>query len=82
MQQRDDLKRGDIVADEDELLIIEQTPTLSDDSYVVSSFEKSDDLVDDETGYAGTDVDVDASAGIRSMGAAVGTQHRHAEADR
>jgi hypothetical protein len=80
MRTDDQLKRGEIVTDGDELLIVEQTPTLIDDSYVVSSYEDVDDLVDDGTGL--TDVDGNTSTGVRSMGGAVGTEHRHANADR
>jgi hypothetical protein len=80
MRTDDQLKRGEIVTDGDELLIVEQTPTLLDDSYVVSSYEDSDDLVDDDLSLA--DADDDAGTGVRAMGGAVGTEHRHAQVDR
>jgi hypothetical protein len=75
MQSNQDFKRGEIVTDGDELLIIEQTPTLTDDSYVVSSYEDADDLVDDSD----DDEIVETNTGTRSMGGAVGTMHRRTD---
>ena len=64
------LKQGEIVTDGDELLIVDKVPTLTDDSYEVSSFETTDDLVDD------SDVTEEHITGTRAMGGAVGTMHK------
>lgn len=75
MQSNEHFKRGEIVTDGDELLIVEQTPTLTDDAYVVSSYEDADDLVDNSD----DDEIVEANPGTRSMGGAVGTMHRRTD---
>jgi hypothetical protein len=70
MHTDEKFKRGEIVTDGDELLIVDKVPTLTDDSYEVSSFEDTDDLVDDSTAPE------EHITGTRSMGAAIGTTHR------
>jgi hypothetical protein len=70
MHSNENLKRGEIVTDGDELFIVDKVPTLLDDTYEVSSFENTDDLVDDSTA---TEEHV---TGTRSMGAAIGTMHK------
>jgi hypothetical protein len=72
MHSDEKFKRGQIVTDVSELLTVEKTPTLTDSSYVVSSFENVDDLVDGSDGFLNEHV----ATGTRSAGAAVGTMHR------
>jgi hypothetical protein len=72
MHSDEKFKKGQIVTDGSELLIVEQTPTLTDNSYVVSSFENVEDLVDGSGGFSNEHV----ATGTRSAGAAVGTMHR------
>ncbi len=70
MHSDEKFKKGEIVTDGDELFIVDKVPTLLDDTYEVSSFENTDDLVDDSTA---TEEHV---TGTRSMGAAIGTMHK------
>ena len=70
MHSDEKFKQGEIVTDGDELFIVDKVPTLTDDTYEVSSFENTDDLVDDSTA---TEEHV---TGTRSMGAAIGTMHK------
>lgn len=71
MHTDENLKRGEIVTDGDEWLIVDNVPALTGDVYVVDSFEGAGDLIDDSD--ASTQEDI---AGTRSMGAATGTTHR------
>jgi hypothetical protein len=70
MHSDEKFKRGEIVTDGNELLIVDKVPTLTDDTYEVSSFENTDDLVDDSIA---TEEHV---TGRRAMGAAIGTMHK------
>jgi hypothetical protein len=70
MHTNEKFKKGEIVTDGDELLIVDKVPTLTDDTYEVSSFENTDDLVD---GSTATEKHV---TGTRAMGAAIGTMHK------
>jgi hypothetical protein len=69
MPSNEKFKQGQIVTDGDELLIVDRVPTLTDDSYEVSSFENTDDLVDDSPAPE------EHITGTRAMGAAIGTMH-------
>jgi len=71
MPSDEKFKRGEIVTDGDELLIVDKVPTLLDDTYEVSSFENTDDLVDDSAAAPAEHI-----TGTRSMGAAIGTTHK------
>ena len=57
-----------LIDESDDLVLITPVPTLSEDVYVTT-----DDDLDDDSRLQ-TDADL---TGTRSMGAAVGTQHRH-----